>query len=58
MGGGGGGKNKGKKYFQKGNIILLFHTKTMLMVVYKVNHPMCYKIILAEIFLDSLMSAV
>jgi len=51
-------KNKGKKDIEKRYINLHFHTKTMLMAVYKVNHPKCYKIISAEIFLDSLMSAV
>lgn len=47
---------KGKK-IQKGEIFLHCHKKTMLKAVFKINHPLCYKMILAEIFLDLLMSA-
>lgn len=46
---------KSQRRFQKRNIIPYFHTKIMLT---KVNNLMYYKIIVVEIFLDSLMSAV
>lgn len=46
-----------EKHFQKGNIILHFHTKSMLMAVYKVKHQ-CVTKLFAEIVLNHLMSAV
>lgn len=50
----------GKRFLRikKGNLNLQLYTKTVLMAVYKANHPMYYTILVAEMFLDSLMSAV